>query len=302
MSLLELSGVTKNFGALRALRGVSLDIAPGESLGLVGESGCGKTTLSRIVLRLTRPTTGLVRFDGVDVTRSTERAFRPARRHIQAVFQDPYSSLNPRMRVGDVVGEPLRAFGFSPASREARVREVLETVGLSRESAESFPHAFSGGQRQRIAIARALALRPKLLVCDEAVSALDVSIQAQILNLLRDVQEQFELALLFISHNLAVVRHLCHRIAVMHLGEVVELASERELFEAPRHPYTRALLSAVPQAGRRPVPLAGEIPSPLDPPSGCGFRTRCAIAREECASPPPMLEVSPSHWVRCPFT
>jgi peptide/nickel transport system ATP-binding protein len=308
-NLLELHDVSKSFSVgkrtLRALRGVSLDLAPGESLGIVGESGCGKTTLARIALRLTPPSGGTIRFDGADVTHASERSFRPSRRHVQAVFQDPYSSLNPRMRVGDIVGEPLRAFGFSSAAREARVVEVLRTVGLPRDSAESFPHAFSGGQRQRIAIARALALRPKLIVCDEAVSALDVSIQAQILSLLRDVQAEYGLSLLFISHNLAVVRHLCHRIAVMHLGEVVEVASERQLFESPRHPYTRALLASVPEpspGARRPAPLPGELPSPLDPPSGCGFRTRCGIARAECSSPPPMLEAAPSHWVRCPFT
>jgi oligopeptide/dipeptide ABC transporter ATP-binding protein len=308
-TVLELRDVSKNFSVgkrtLRALRGVSLELAPGESLGIVGESGCGKTTLARIALRLTPPSGGTIRFDGADVTDASERSFRPSRRHVQAVFQDPYSSLNPRMRVGDIVGEPLRAFGFSSAAREARVNEVLRTVGLSSDSAESFPHAFSGGQRQRIAIARALAIRPKLLVCDEAVSALDVSIQAQILNLLRDVQAEYGLSLLFISHNLAVVRHLCHRIAVMHLGEVVELARESDLFDSPRHPYTRALLASVPEpspGARRPAPLPGEIPSPLDPPSGCGFRTRCGMAREECSSPPPMLEAAPSHWVRCPFT
>jgi peptide/nickel transport system ATP-binding protein len=322
LSLLLLAGVEKEFvvrrsalgvlrKTLRALRGVSFSLEPGESLGIVGESGCGKTTLARLVLRLTEPSAGSIHFDGVDVSHLPERKVRPLRRHLQAVFQDPYGSLNPRMRVGDIVSEPLKSFGVAAGDRERRVAEVLSTVGLSRDAAESYPHAFSGGQRQRIGIARALALGPKLLVCDEAVSALDVSIQAQILNLLADIQGRTGLALLFISHNLAVVRHLCHRIAVMYLGQVVELASQRDLFESPAHPYTRALLAAVLEprfdpesrrAGVLPKLLPGEIPSPIDPPEGCGFRTRCPIAREECRNPPALEPWShPGHEVRCPY-
>jgi len=322
MPLLQLVDVEKEFvvrrsffgvarATLRALRGVSLSLEPGESLGIVGESGCGKTTLARLVLRLSEPSSGSIHFDGVDISHLAEGKLRPIRRHLQAVFQDPYGSLDPRMRVGDIVAEPLRSFGVPAGERERRVAEVLGTVGLSPEAAESFPHAFSGGQRQRIGIARALALRPKLLVCDEAVSALDVSIQAQILNLLGDIQKRTGLSLLFISHNLAVVRHLCHRIAVMYLGQVVELASEADLFERPTHPYTRALLSAVPElrfdpesrrTAREMAALPGEIPSPLDPPEGCGFRTRCPIAREDCRRPPALVPWShPGHEVRCPY-
>jgi peptide/nickel transport system ATP-binding protein len=323
VSLLRLEDVEKEFvvkrsplgrarATLCAVRGVSLSLEPGESLGIVGESGCGKTTLARLVLRLSEPTAGSVWFDGIDISHLRERSLRPLRRHLQAVFQDPYGSLNPRMRVGDIVAEPLRSFGVAAGDRERRVAEVLSTVGLSPDAAESYPHAFSGGQRQRIGIARALALRPRLLVCDEAVSSLDVSIQAQILNLLADIQERTGLALLFISHNLAVVRHLCHRIAVMYLGQVVELASESELFETPAHPYTRALLSAAleprfdPESRRSDTTralLPGEIPSPLEPPEGCGFRTRCPIAREECREPPALLPgPHPGHDVRCPYT
>ena len=315
--LLQVSEVTKDFPVarqavgrprlkLRAVNAVTLAVHSGETLGIVGESGCGKTTLGRLMLRLLEPTAGRVAFAGQDISHLREPDVRPLRRHLQVVFQDPYSSLNPRLRVRDIIGEPLSNFGYKAAAITERVVEVMEIVGLPADYMDRFPHAFSGGQRQRIGIARALALQPRLIVCDEAVSALDVSIQAQILNLLGDIQRRFDLALVFISHNLGVVRHISHRIAVMYLGQVVELASEDDLFRTPLHPYTRALIAAVPEPDpaqqQSHVPLAGEIPSPINPPSGCAFHTRCPIARDTCRTVAPAFEeVTPGRWARCHY-
>ena len=315
--LVQIDGLTKDFAIkrpgmlaqrakLRAVDDLSFAIAPGETLGLVGESGCGKTTVGRLILRLVEPTSGRIAFDGIDITHLDEKAMRPLRQHIQVVFQDPFSSLNPRLRVRDVIGEPLRNLGWDTTRIEQRVAELMGIVGLPAEYMTRYPHAFSGGQRQRIGIARALALRPRFIVCDEAVSALDVSIQAQILNLLADIQRQFDLTLLFISHNLGVVRHVCHRIAVMYLGQMVELAGENDLFTQPLHPYTQALIAAVPEPdpatrGRRGA-LQGEIPSPIAPPPGCRFHTRCPRAEARCKSEIPQFrEAEPGRFVRCHF-
>jgi oligopeptide/dipeptide ABC transporter ATP-binding protein len=299
------AGWRRAAGRLRAVDEVSFSLEPGETLGLVGESGCGKTTVGRLILRLLPVTSGRIVFDGADVTDRPERRLRDFRRAVQVVFQDPYSSLNPRLRVRDIVGEPLRSFGASRPDAARRVGALLEMVGLPAAYGSRYPHAFSGGQRQRIGIARALAPGPRLLVCDEAVSSLDVSVQAQILTLLADLQRRLGLALLFISHNLAVVRHVSHRVAVMYLGRLVELAPEPALFGHPRHPYTRALLAAVPEAvpaAPLPAVLPGEIPSPLDPPPGCRFQTRCPRAEARCrAVEPDFLEAAPGHWVRCHF-
>ncbi len=307
--LLAFEGVVREFAVgartFRAVDGVSFHVGAGETLGLVGESGCGKTTVGRLILRLLPPTAGRIVFDGQDVTHLPERRLRAFRRQVQVVFQDPYSSLNPRLTVRDIVGEPLRNFGASRREAATRVAELLDRVGLPPAYMSRYPHAFSGGQRQRIGIARALALSPRLLVCDEAVSSLDVSVQAQILNLLGDLQRELGLALLFISHNLAVVRHVSHRVAVMYLGRLVELAPEPALFRHPRHPYTRALLAAVPEpdpAVPAPAVLPGELPSPLDPPAGCRFQTRCPRAEARCrTAEPPLTEEPPGHWVRCYF-
>ena len=291
---------------LRAVDGVSLHVDAGETLGIVGESGCGKTTLGRAILRLLAPTKGSIHFDGQDITRASQRELAPVRRTLQAIFQDPFGSLNPRLRVREIVGEPLVNLGWPRERVAARVAQVLEIVGLPPEYSTRFPHAFSGGQRQRIGIARALAPSPRLIVCDEAVSALDVSIQAQILNLLKDVQTEFGVAYLFVSHNLAVVRHLSHRVAVMYLGRIVEVSDETALFAQPLHPYTAALISAVPEPDPTralgPPALEGDLPSPLSPPSGCTFRTRCPIAADRCASEAPSLaQHAPGRWVRCHF-
>ena len=312
-ALLEIDGVSRDFGAgargrarLRAVDEVTLSLQPGETLGLVGESGCGKTTLARLALRLLEPSAGRIRFEGRDISHLRERELRPLRRRFQAIFQDPFSSLNPRMRVGEIVTEPLRNFGVGALERRHRAVALLDTVGLPGDAARRYPHAFSGGQRQRIGIARALALEPRLIVCDEAVSALDVSVQAQILNLLSDLQRRLDLTLLFISHNLAVVRHVSHRVAVMYLGRLIELADEPAIFARPLHPYTQALLAAVPQPdprrrARQTVP-PGEVPSPIDPPSGCHFHPRCPRAAAECrASVPEFREAEPGRWVRCHF-
>ena len=308
--LLEVDGLSVSFtglrGPVRVIEEVGFSIAEVEILGVVGESGCGKTTLGRLILRLLTPSEGRIIFAGRDITFAGEGELRPLRRLLQVVFQAPYSSLNPRLRVRDIIAEPLENSGTPRRRVHERVAEVMAIVGLPAETMTRYPHAFSGGQRQKIGIARALAVAPRLIVCDEAVSALDVSIQAQILNLLQDIQAQLGLTLVFISHNLGVVRHISHRIAVMYLGRIVELAPEGALFASPLHPYTHALISAVPEpdpdAADTRVALVGEIPSPLDPPPGCVFQTRCPIARETCRSVPPELrETLPGRLVRCHF-
>jgi oligopeptide transport system ATP-binding protein len=291
---------------VKAVDGVSFSVARGEVLGLVGESGSGKSTVGRTILRLSRPTAGRIDFDGDDITDLGRSALRPIRRKMQMVFQDPFSSLNPRMTVGDLLTAPLKIHGLEPdhATRHERVAELLELVGLSRNHAGRYPHEFSGGQRQRIGIARALAVKPAFLVADEPVSALDVSIQAQVVKLLLEIRQRFGLSILFIAHDLAVVGYICDRIAVMYLGRIVEVAPTAELFRAPRHPYSEALFSAAPVADptvrRNRVVLTGDIPSPLDPPSGCSFRTRCRYAKPECgAAVPPLREVAPGHFKAC---
>jgi oligopeptide transport system ATP-binding protein len=285
---------------LRAVEDASFDVRRGETLALVGESGCGKTTLGRTLLRLYEPAAGSVVFDGVDLASLSGDALRAFRRRAQMIFQDPYASLNPRMKVEEVIAEPLRAHGIgSRAERSARVRELLELVGLPEAAARRFPHAFSGGQRQRIGIARALALEPELVVADEPVSALDVSIQAQIVNLLRDLQDELGLTMLFIAHDLAVVRQTASRVAVMYLGKIVELGSRDVIFDDPRHPYTQSLLSAVPvpdpalERARERIVLSGDVPSPITPPSGCRFHTRCPYAMEHCRTIEPELRETP---------
>ena len=300
--LLRLDNVAKHFpgrspggGAARvhAVDGVSFELDTGETLALVGESGCGKSTVGRLALRLLEPTAGRVLFEGQDIGALDAAALRKRRSAMQIVFQDPYGSLNPRMRVGDMLREALTLHGLHRGRERERIAELLGLVGLAAAHAGRYPHEFSGGQRQRIGIARALAVEPKLIVCDEPVSALDVSIQAQVINLLQDLQSRFGIAYLFIAHDLAVVKHIATRVAVMYLGKVVEQAAKRDLFARPRHPYTQALLSAipVPEPSQRParVLLQGDVPSPLAPPSGCRFRTRCAYARPRCAAEEPSL-------------
>ncbi len=294
---------------IKAVDGVSLSIRKGETLGLVGESGCGKTTIGRCILKLETPTDGQIRFYGEDVHGLDTQATRQFRRRVQAIFQDPYSSLNPRMTVGDIITEPLTIHGVQsdPVAMGSRLRELLDICGLPRMLANCYPHEMSGGQRQRVGIARALALNPEFIVCDEAVSALDVSIQAQIINLLEDLREEFDLTYLFIGHDLSVVKHLCHRVAVMYLGKLVEIAEADELFDNPKHPYTCALLESVPvpdptvERQRAHRTLAGEVPSPINPPAGCVFHPRCSLAEASCRQQIPSLrELRESHWAACP--
>jgi len=314
--VLEVRGLSKHFpvrkGLLRrtvghvyAVDDVSFTIGSGETLGLVGESGCGKTTVGRTILRLIEPTAGSILIEGHDVTRLGKLELRPYRRQMQIIFQDPFSSLNPRKRAGDIVGEPLKVHGIlAQKARRERVAELFERVGLRKAQMDNFPHQFSGGQRQRIGVARALALNPRLIIGDEPVSALDVSIQAQVINLLMDLQRDLKLSYLFISHNLAVVEHISHRIAVMYLGRIVEYTDKTTLFTRPLHPYTEALLAAVPVPDpaikRTKLVVQGDVPSPLNPPPGCRFHTRCPYAEARCKVDVPLLrEVEPGHHVAC---
>jgi oligopeptide transport system ATP-binding protein len=300
--------VQHTVGHIKAVDDVSFFVRRGETLGLVGESGCGKTTTGRCILQIYQPTAGTILFDDQDLCSMTGRELRGIRRQMQMIFQDPYGSLDPRMTAGDIIGEPLIVHGLSRNRREyqERVAELLSIVGLSAYMADRFPHEFSGGQRQRIGVARALAVNPQFIVCDEPVSALDVSIQAQIINLLEELQEKFELTYLFIAHDLSVVRHISDRVAVMYLGHIVEIAERNEIYANPLHPYTKALLSAVPipdpiiDAQRERILLTGEVPSPLNPPRGCVFHPRCSMATEACQEVLPELqEVQPGHWAAC---
>jgi oligopeptide/dipeptide ABC transporter ATP-binding protein len=314
--VLEVSDLVKHYpvragvfrravATVHAVDGVSFALGKGETLGLVGESGCGKSTVARSVLRLVEPTSGQIRIDGTDITRLSKSAMRPFRRSMQIVFQDPFASLNPRMTAGDIVGEPLAVHGLAGGSeQQERVAKLFQQVGLRPDQMKNYPHQFSGGQRQRICIARALALQPRLIVCDEPVSALDVSIQAQVINLLIDLQREHGFSYLFIAHDLAVVAHISHRVAVMYLGRIVEIADRAELFDNPRHPYTQALLASVPLADpkrKRLQPLVdGDVPSPVNPPAGCAFHTRCRYAVERCRIERPALrDAGPGHQVAC---
>ncbi|MCY4521442.1 MAG: dipeptide ABC transporter ATP-binding protein [Caldilineaceae bacterium] len=300
--------IQRQVGSIRAVDGLDFDLIRGETLGLVGESGCGKSTTGRAILQLHRPTAGSVRFEGVELTETSGPNLRQMRRRMQMIFQDPYASLNPRMTVGSIVGEPLdvHQLGNSKTDRQERVRELLEIVGLNPYFVNRYPHEFSGGQRQRIGVARALAVNPSFIVCDEPISALDVSIQAQVINLLEDLQRELQLTYLFIAHDLSVVRHISDRIAVMYLGKIVELAERTELYENPSHPYTEALLSAVPvpdpvvEAKRQRIILEGDVPNPASPPTGCNFSTRCPKAMDRCfQEEPEFRDVGDGHYAAC---
>ncbi|MEU1552782.1 dipeptide ABC transporter ATP-binding protein [Streptomyces scabiei] len=324
-TLLRVEGLAKHFpiyggfpikrkvGAVQAVDGIDLTVGVGESVGLVGESGCGKSTTGRLITKLMEPTGGKITYKGQDITHASRKQLAPVRSEIQMIFQDPYSSLNPRQTVGTIIKSPMEVNGINPeGGRENKVRELLELVGLNPEHYNRFPHEFSGGQRQRIGVARALALNPKLIVADEPVSALDVSIQAQVVNLLQKVQDELGIAFLFIAHDLAIVRHFSKRVAVMYLGKIVEVADRDSLYNRPRHPYTHALLSAVPEVAiddeveaKERIRLAGDVPSPISPPSGCRFRTRCWKAQDKCASEePPLVQLSGNldgHLTACHF-
>jgi len=298
---------SKTIGYVYAVDDINFTLEKGETLGLVGESGCGKSTTGRTILRLIEPTDGTISFEGQDITHLDKGAMRALRREMQIIFQDPYASLNPRMTVGSIIGEPLEIHKIAKGSeKEERVAALLQKVGLRAEDMRKYPHEFSGGQRQRIGIARALALNPKLIVCDEPVSALDVSIQAQVINLLEDLQAEFGLSYLFIAHNLNVVEHISNRVAVMYLGQIVELASDEELYKNPQHPYTEALLSAVPipdpTVKKKRIILEGDVPSPINPPKGCHFHTRCMYKDKICEEvEPEFKDIGGGHWVACHF-
>ena len=301
--------IQRKVADVKAVDGISFSMSRGETLGLVGESGCGKTTTGRCILQLEKQTSGDIVFNGQNISTLSRSDMLQFRQKVQVIFQDPYSSLNPRMKIGDIIGEPMKVHKIieDKTERDRRVAELLSLCGLSPQFSDRYPHEMSGGQRQRVGVARALALNPEFIVCDEAVSALDVSIQAQVINLLEDLRDEFNLTYLFISHDLSVIRHLCQRVAVMYLGHMVEVADCDELFENPMHPYTKALLDAVPiadpvlEASREHKIVKGEIPSPINPPSGCVFHPRCEIAVPGCSQAiPKLLEVKPGHWVACP--